>query len=56
CAWWRVDVSANTAEQIYTPEISVALDVEYPHIDSAGTHIAFMNATDKTLWMLTLNK
>ncbi len=55
-AWWRVDVSANTAEQIYTPEISVALDVENPQINSAGTHIAFMNGTDKTLWMLTLNK
>jgi hypothetical protein len=55
-AWWRVDVSANTAEQIYTPEISVALDVENPQIDGAGTHIAFMNAADKTLWMLTLNK
>lgn len=55
-AWWRVDVSANTAEQIYTPEISVALDVENPQINSAGTHIAFMNGADKTLWMLTLNK
>ncbi len=53
-AWWRIDVSANSAEQIFTPEFSTALDVEEPRIDSSGTHIAFVNKIDKTLWMLRL--
>lgn len=53
-AWWRVDVSANTAEQIYTPEIGLALDVEDPRIDSSDSYVAFMNGADKTLWMLHL--
>lgn len=55
-SWWRIDVSANTAEQIYVPDSSVALDVENPRIDPTGTYIAFMNTADKTLWMLTIEK
>ncbi len=55
-AWWRIDVSANTAEQIFTPDFGTPLDVEEPRINSAGTHIAFSNKTDKTLWMLTLDR
>lgn len=49
-AWWRVDVSAGTATQFFTP--NVALDVENPRIDTTGSYIAFMNAADKSLWML----
>lgn len=48
--WWRVDVSAGTATQIFTP--NTAIDVENPRIDAAGAYIAFMNANDKSLWML----
>ncbi len=55
-AWWRVDVSANSAEQIFAPELDIALDVESPRIDESGTHIAFINGADKTLWMLTIKK
>ncbi len=47
--WWRVDVSAGTATQIFTP--NVAIDVENPKIDATGAYIAFMDAADKSLWM-----
>lgn len=53
-AWWRVDVSSNSAEQIYAPSLSTPIDVEMPQINAAGTHLGFMNASDKTLWMLTI--
>jgi hypothetical protein len=55
-AWWRVDASAGVAQEIYTPSSSVSLDVENPAIDASGTHIAFMNGADQSLWILSLNK
>jgi len=51
---WRVDVSAGTTERVYSPIESVALDVENLHIDDSGSYLSFMNAADKSLWMLTL--
>lgn len=53
-AWWRINVSANTAEQIFTPDPSIALDVESPEIDGGGTHIGFINRADKSLWVLRI--
>lgn len=53
-AWWRVDVSANTAEQLFTPDSSISLDVESPAVDANGTHIGFINRADKSLWMLRI--
>lgn len=53
-AWWRVDVSSNTSEQIYAPSLTTPIDVEMPQINAAGTHIGFINAANKTLWILTI--
>ena len=51
-SWWRVDVGAGRAELLYTPSGTFQLDVENPVIDSSGNFVAFMNATDKSLWLL----
>lgn len=54
-AWWRVDVSAGTAEILFSPETAgTNLDVVNPVIDTAGKYIAFLNARDQSLWMLRI--
>ncbi len=53
-AWWKIDVAAGTAEQIYQPDPSTVFDVENPRIDDSGEYIGFMNASDKSLWMFTI--
>lgn len=52
-AWWRVDVSANTAEIVYSPG-DISLDVEKPLIDKDGNYITFLNRLDKSLWLLRI--
>lgn len=55
--WWRVDASAGTVELVYSPnESETVIDVESPAIDERGENIAFMNARDKTLWILRIEK
>jgi hypothetical protein len=53
-SWWKVDVSAGTVERIFSPDANLSLDVENPSIDGNGSYIAFMNAADKSLWMLRI--
>ncbi|MEK7601115.1 MAG: hypothetical protein AAB480_01095 [Patescibacteria group bacterium] len=53
-AWWKVDVSAGTAQSLFTPDSGTSFDVERPAIDGNGSYIAFMNAADKSLWMLRI--
>lgn len=54
-AWWRVDVSAGTADKVYSPvDAGINLDVSYPTISPDGTLIAFINTTDQSLWTLTI--
>jgi hypothetical protein len=52
--WWKVDVSAGRAELLYNPGGNVSIDVENPKIDALGNYIAFMNARDKSLWLLRI--
>ena len=52
-AWWRIDVSANTAGLVYSGGNS-PFDVERPTIDKSGNYIAFLNARNKSLWMLRI--
>jgi len=51
-AWWRIDAKAASVELVFSPNTSV--DVENPVINKNGTHIAFMNAVDKSLWLLRI--
>ncbi len=55
-AWFTIDLSAAKAEKFFTPEPSVALDVEQPQIDTRGEYIAFINARDKSLWVLRVKE
>lgn len=54
-SWWRIDVSAGKVEKLQLPESS-AFDAQEPIMDSSGSYIAFINGTDRTLWMLSLNR
>ncbi|MFZ2886966.1 MAG: hypothetical protein WA021_04070 [Minisyncoccia bacterium] len=53
-AWFTIDASAAKSSKFFAPETTVALDVEKPLIDSRGGFIAFMNARDKSLWVLRI--
>ena len=53
-AWWKVDVSAGTAEQFETPQTDGGIDVFRPLMSEVGTHIAYLNARDMTIWVLRI--
>lgn len=53
-AWWQVDVSAGSATALLSPDPDTALDVADPTIDAGGKYIAFLNAADKSLWLLRI--
>jgi hypothetical protein len=55
-SWWRVDISAGTAQVFFTPDANLSLDVEEPVIDQGGNYIAFLNGADQSLWILRLQK
>lgn len=52
--WYRVNIAAGTAEEIFAGDGSAAIDVEKPVIDVGNRYIAFTNAADKSLWMLRI--
>ncbi len=52
--WYRVDISTGTAEKVFATDSSLSLDVRDPDINDSGTHIAFRNAFDDTLWMFRI--
>lgn len=54
-AWWRVDAWAASAELLYSPG-NITIDVESPVIDEKGEYVAFMNAIDKSLWLLRVQE
>jgi hypothetical protein len=54
-AWFTIDTASGKVEKLFTPETSVALDVEHPMIDAEGKYITFMNARDKSLWVLRID-
>jgi hypothetical protein len=54
--WYRVDTSAGTAQEFYKPNSTIAIDVERPIIDDTGEYLAFINARDKSLWVLRLKE
>lgn len=56
-SWWRVNAGDGTVEQMFSPsEKDSSLDVENPAISGNGEYIAFINAGDKTLWLLRISK
>lgn len=55
-AWFTIDPAAAKTDAFFTPESSVAIDVERPVMDASGEYIAFMNARDKSLWILRIKE
>ncbi len=55
-SWFRLDVGTGRADRFFVPETSVAIDVENPIIDAGGGYIAFINARDKSLWILRISE
>lgn len=55
-AFWQIDATAGVAQLIYTPNGNISIDVEQPSMDGTGSYIAFLNAADKSPWLLRLNK
>lgn len=54
--WWRIDATTGQVTPLLdSGETDQTFDVEGPVIDSAGENIAFMNAKDKSLWILRIN-
>jgi hypothetical protein len=54
--WWKIDATTGSTTMIYSPKVSnnVSIDVDRPVIDATGNYIAFINAADKSLWMLKI--
>ena len=54
--WWRIDAGTGEATPVLEPgDTEETFDVENPMIDGTGQEIAFMDAKDKSLWLLRIN-
>lgn len=53
-SWYLVDGGAGKTEEFFSIREDDAVDVENPIIDAGGNFIAFMNARDKSLWLLRI--
>lgn len=53
-SWYVVDGSAGTSDSFFEMKSDDAIDVERPTTDGGGNFIAFMNARDKSLWLLRI--
>lgn len=53
-SWHLVDASAGKTEKFFDIREDDAIDVEDPMTDEGGNYIAFINARDKSLWMLRI--
>ncbi|MDP3965294.1 MAG: hypothetical protein Q8Q13_00655 [bacterium] len=56
-SWWRIDAGTGEVTPLLEPgDTEETFDAENPVIDSAGERIAFMDAEDKSLWILKIQK
>lgn len=57
-AWWSINASTGETELLYSPsrERGISLDVESPRIDDSNTYLAFVDARDKSLWVLRIRE
>ncbi|MBL8158260.1 hypothetical protein JNK62_01855 [bacterium] len=53
-SWHLVDVGAGKTEKFFEIREDDAIDVERPITDEGGNYIAFINARDKSLWLLRI--
>lgn len=52
--WHLVDAGAGKSEKFFDIREDDAIDVENPMMDAGGNYLAFMNARDKSLWLLRI--
>lgn len=52
--WHLIDGSAGKTEKFFDIREDDAIDVENPITDGGGNYLAFMNARDKSLWLLRI--
>jgi hypothetical protein len=53
-SWHLIDAGAGKSEKFFDIREDDAIDVERPITDQDGNFIAFINARDKSLWMLRI--
>ena len=53
-SWYTVKAGAASADVLFAIDSSSAIDVERPVIDSTNSYLAFINARDKSLWILRI--
>ncbi|OGG45010.1 hypothetical protein A2673_02885 [Candidatus Kaiserbacteria bacterium RIFCSPHIGHO2_01_FULL_50_13] len=54
--WWEINVELGTAKQLFDPGIEEGflIDAEVPVVSDDGAYLAFRNAQDWSLWVLSL--
>lgn len=52
--WHLVDAGAGKTEKFFEMREDDAIDVEHPIADAGGNYLAFINARDKSLWLLRI--
>ncbi|MFZ2720162.1 MAG: hypothetical protein WAZ27_04830, partial [Minisyncoccia bacterium] len=55
-SWYRIEAVATTSEKFFEMSIDSAIDVENPFMDGKGEYLVFMNARDKSLWILRITE
>lgn len=55
-SWWEIDVARGVVRRIFEPELEagVSIDVEIPVVSDDGAYVAFRNARDWSLWVLSV--
>lgn len=55
-SWVFLDVNAGTSTSLYETNPDDAIDVERPYVDDSENYLTFMNARDKSLWVLRIKE
>jgi hypothetical protein len=53
-SWYTIDAGGGSSESFLDMSADDAIDVERPTTDGGGNFIAFLNARDKSLWLLRI--
>lgn len=54
--WHTLDTAGAKAATLFVTDAASGVDVENPVIDPSGEYLAFLNARDKSLWMLRIRE
>lgn len=54
--WYTISAGSAAVTKLFTIDSGSAIDVESPMIDSKGEYLSFINARDKSLWILRISE